>query len=687
MAGQLIFAGLLAAALVVFSISVKKYVFRFSLTGPHRIRHWGKRILLMFEVAIGQTRIFRRPVIGLFHALTFWGFCVISLGSIEMVVDGLSGHERSFAKLGFFYDLLTGSGDVFALLVLISILIFLIRRMFLNIKRFQGVEMKEKSHVDALVALVMIFLLMVTLLGMNTAYLISNPEDVAGTYPVSRLLATLVTPGEAAGAGFAGAFSWWGHITLIFIFANILPYSKHFHVFLSIPNVLLSRLEPLGKVDNMDAVMSEVKAMLYPDQANAVAAPPGRFGLLDAGDVSWKSYLDSLTCTQCGRCTDVCPANRTGKLLSPRKLMIDLRSRMEEMSLAKLKNGKDFDDGKSYLGDYITAEEIWACTLCNACARECPVNINQPSLILDMRRYLVMEKAAAPAPINLMFSNIENNGAPWQYGSHDRLNWMAGLEIPVPLIADLEAQGKKPEYLLWIGCAAAFDDRYQKVARAMIKILHHLGVDYGVLGTEETCNGDPARRAGNEMLFHMQAFTLIDTFRRYEVSKMITLCPHCYNTFLNEYPDLGFHASVEHYTTFLEGFVKAGKLKSSAGLFREETVVFHDPCYLGRANGEYQAPRALLASVKSERAEMEHHKSFSLCCGAGGSQYFKEAEQGNSEVFIERTGEAVAAGATVIASSCPFCMTMLTDGIKYLNKEEEIRNLDVAEILAMEAGL
>lgn len=687
MAGQLIFAALFVATLAVFSLTVRKYAFRFSLTGPFRIRHWNKRIRLMLGVAFGQTRIFRRPVIGLFHAVTFWGFCIITLGSLEMVADGLLGTHRSFAGLGIVYEVITASGDIFALLVLVAIGVFLIRRIVLDISRFRGVEMKRKSHIDAVIALVMILLLMITLLGFNISNRLADPQPAAGSYPVSSLIAGLIEPGNTSWFEFVGRLSWWSHITLIFIFANLLPYSKHFHVFMSIPNVLLSRLEPLGKAENMSSVMNEVRAILHPEEAVITGQVPGRFGLLDAGDVSWKSYLDSLTCTECGRCTDVCPANRTGKLLSPRKLMIDLRARMKEMSVSMMKNGREYQDGKSYLGDYISAEEIWACTLCNACARECPVNINQPSLILDMRRYLVMEKAAAPPSLNMMFSNMENNGAPWQYGSHERLKWTAGMEPEVPVMANLAARGVMPEYLLWIGCAGAFDDRYRKVARAMIKILNHLHVDYAVLGTEETCNGDPARRAGNEMLFHMQAFTLIDTFRKYDVSKIITLCPHCFNTFLNEYPDLGFSSEVEHYTTFLESRVAGGLLGSTSGLFKSDTIIFHDPCYLGRANEVYRAPRVLLAGVESGKAEFDRNKSFSFCCGAGGSQYFKEAEKGRTEVFLERTGEAASSGATVIASACPFCLTMLTDGVKYLNREGDIRNLDVAEILAMEAGL
>jgi Fe-S oxidoreductase len=685
---RLLFALLLLVTLAVFAWTVRKYVFRFRLTGPYRPGHWGRRLSVMLRVAFGQSRIFRRPVVGLFHAITFWGFCVITIGSLEMVLDGLSGNERSFAALGVVYTIVTASGDLFALLVLFTILAFLVRRIVLNISRFNGIEMKAKSHADALVALMMIFLLMVSLLGINTTYLLSGPDPVKGLYPVSSLIVSRMgLPADGGSIAFLNHLSWWSHIILIFVFANILPYSKHFHVFLSIPNVLLSRLGPLGKVDNMVPVMNEVKAMLYPGEAVPETVPPGRFGLLDPDDGSWKMYLDSLTCTECGRCTDVCPANHTGKLLSPRKIMIDYRARMKEMANARMKKGGKTSDGRSYLGDYITPEEIWACTMCNACARECPVEINQPALILEMRRYLVMEQAAAPAPLNQMFSNVENNGAPWQYGAHERLKWTEGLDFHVPLMADLKAEGRKPEFLLWIGCAGAFDDRYQKVARALVKILNHLAVDYAVLGTEETCTGDPARRAGNEMLFHMQALTLIETFRQYDVTKIITLCPHCYNTFLNEYPDLGFKAVTMHYTRFLATHPATARLKGTSRQFHDDRMVFHDPCYLGRANGEYQAPRILLSAVDTHTAEMERHKSKSFCCGAGGAQYFKEAEPGRTEVFLERTKEAVDGGATVIATACPFCMTMLSDGIKYLNLEEQVRNLDVAEIVAMEMGV
>ncbi len=254
-------------------------------------------------------------------------------------------------------------------------------------------------------------------------------------------------------------------------------------------------------------------------------------------------------------------------------------------------------------------------------------------------------------------------------------------KIVVPVMADVFAKGEKPEFLFWVGCAGAFDDRYKKVVRAFTKILTHFKIDYAVLGTEETCTGDPARRAGNEMLYQMQALTNIDTFSRYEIKKILTICPHCFNIFKNDYPDLGGNYEVIHYTQFLQGLVKGGKLKMDSDVFQSKKITFHDPCYLGRANKEYAAPRDVLDAIPAEKVEMHRNKSFALCCGAGGGQMFKEAEAGEKEIFIERTEEAIATGANIIASSCPFCMTMLTDGLKYKNKEEEIQNLDIAELV------
>lgn len=439
---QLIFVLTLAITLGVFAWTTRRLVALFRLTKPaFPVKDLAARLLLTFKVAFLQSKILRRPVVGLMHALVWWGFLVILIGSIEMVIDGVTGTERVLGILGPVYDVLMASGDVFALIIAVLIVAFLFRRLFMHIKRFSGVEMKHHSHIDANVALSLILFLMITLLGMNTFYIIDanlSGHDPSGVFPVSQLLAGWFSGISGQSAHFWHEVSWWGHILGIFFFANYLPYSKHFHVFMSVPNVFLSNLAPLGKMNTMENITREVRLMMDPDAAFAEPEESEeetveRFGIFDAEDINWKNFLDSLACTQCGRCTSVCPANLTGKLLSPRKIVMNVRERMTVKGPQMIKNGKEWSDGKALSGDYITPEELWACTTCNACAMECPVNINQPAIILDMRRYLVMEQSAAPGELNQIFSNIENNGAPWQFSQEDRMLWAEELYMNQPV--------------------------------------------------------------------------------------------------------------------------------------------------------------------------------------------------------------------------------------------------------------
>ncbi|MBN1596909.1 MAG: 4Fe-4S dicluster domain-containing protein [Bacteroidales bacterium] len=428
MSEQLIFIAALIITLGVFTYTVIRLASFFRLTRPLPVKNIDKRIGVMMKVAIGQTKIFRFPVIGLLHALVFWGFCVILIGSIEMVIDGITGTEHALKFLGSVYDIIMASGDIFAVIIAAAIIVFLVRRFFLHVRRFSGIEMTHKSHRDANFALTLILLLMLTLLGMNIGYVAGHPGGYEGVYPASKAIVTLFSLSTSDFTHSLYKINWWAHILTIFFFANYLPYSKHFHVFMSVPNVFLSRLEPLGKLPNMDSITEEVRSMLDPETAYA-ESPAGeeeqieRFGVLDIEDINWKNYLDSLACTQCGRCTSVCPANITGKKLSPRKIIMNVRERMNEKGPGLVKNGKEYTDNKSLIRDYITEEELWACTTCNACAQECPININHPTLIVEMRRYLVMEEAAAPGELNAIFTNIENNGAPWQFSPEDRLLW------------------------------------------------------------------------------------------------------------------------------------------------------------------------------------------------------------------------------------------------------------------------
>ncbi len=430
---QIFFAIALLATLGVFAYTTRKFIALFKLTKKaFPVKDIGQRINRTLAVAFGQTRIMRKPILGLMHALVFWGFCVILIGSIEIVIDGLFGTERALSFLGPVYNIIIASGDVFAFVIFLIIIVFLVRRIFMNIKRFNGAEMTHKSHLDANIALTMILLLMLSLQGMNVFYFVeaSNSDHaIDGVYPVSKVLSSFFSGLGESQAHLLHEINWWAHILLIFIFANYLPYSKHFHVFMSIPNVFLSNLDPLGKLANMESVTNEVKLMMDPNASfdDTADEEVSRFGILDAEDISWKNYIDSLACTQCGRCTAVCPANITGKKLSPRKIVMDVRARMKEKGPGLIKEGRDYSDQKALLRDYITPEELWACTTCNACARECPININHPSIIIDMRRYLVMEESAAPSELNAIFSNIENNGAPWQFSQDDRMAWVDEL--------------------------------------------------------------------------------------------------------------------------------------------------------------------------------------------------------------------------------------------------------------------
>lgn len=404
----------------------------------------GERIKITLLVAFGQTKILRKPLIGFLHALVWWGFLVITVGTAEIVIDGITGTERILRFSGIFYNILTASADVLAAITVFACIIFLARRHVMTVKRFSGVEMTKTSNADATIALLLILFLMVSLTGMNMGYMASNPSGYHGLFPVSELLLSYFPAVPTSEIGILAYFhswaivheiNWWSHIVLVFLFLNILPYSKHFHVIMSVPNVFFSRLEPMTKITNMEEITKEVKLIMNPDTAYAAPAegeqaPPARFGIKDIEDVTRVNYLDSLACTHCGRCTDVCPANITGKLLSPRKILVDTRHRMKDKGPGLIKDPQ-YDDGKSLVGDYITAEELWACTTCNACVQECPLNIDHVSLIVDMRRYLVMEESSAPESLNKMFTNIENNGAPWPYAQTERMNWAEGIEMRI----------------------------------------------------------------------------------------------------------------------------------------------------------------------------------------------------------------------------------------------------------------
>ncbi len=427
MVSQIIFIALTIVAIALFSYNIKKVIrnIRIGKTAD-RTDQPQKRFITMLKVAFGQTKMFFRPIPATLHFVVYAGFVIINLEVLEIMIDGIFGTHRVFGGLGSLYNFLIGSFELLAAGVWLACVIFLIRRNILKLKRFTGVEMTAWPKSDANYILITEILLMTAFLLMNAAdaklqSIGSSHYIVAGGFPVSQYLQDLL-PNTTSSLIAIERSCWWFHIIGILAFLNYLPYSKHFHILFAFPNTYFSNLEPKGEFNNMLSVTNEVKAMLDPS-FTPVESEPGRFGAKDVNDLSWVNLMNAYTCTECGRCTSVCPANITGKLLSPRKIMMDTRDRLEEVGKNIDKTGNGFDDGKSLLDTYITREEIWACTSCNACTEACPINIDPLAIITDLRRYAVMEESQAPTSISAMLGNIENNGAPWKYSPADRLNW------------------------------------------------------------------------------------------------------------------------------------------------------------------------------------------------------------------------------------------------------------------------
>jgi len=428
MIGQVIFILILAVAIWLFSKNVSKIRRNIRLGRPvNRSDNPALRWKTMAKVALGQSKMGKRPVAALLHLFIYVGFVIINIEVLEILIDGIFGSHRIFSKpLGSLYGLLIGSFEILALLVLVACVSFLARRNVLRLKRFTGVEMKSWPRSDANYILCIEILLMTAFLTMNAADYKLQLQHVdhyvkTGSFPISSFIAPLL-PDNTHALEDLERGCWWFHIMGILAFLNYLPYSKHFHILLAFPNTYYSNLNPKGQFSNMASVTNEVKAMLDPS-FKPEPAEVARFGAKDVTDLTWKNLMEAYTCTECGRCTSVCPANQTGKLLSPRKIMMDTRDRITEVGLNIDKHGKDHNDDKTLLDNYITREELWACTTCNACVEACPVNINPLEIITEMRRYVVMEESQAPASLNNMFGNVENNGAPWKYSQADRLNW------------------------------------------------------------------------------------------------------------------------------------------------------------------------------------------------------------------------------------------------------------------------
>ncbi len=632
--GRAVFGILVLAAIVAFAYSMSRRV-RVLLAGrpENRFTRIPERLARTLQYAFAQRRMFRDRYAGSFHILIFSGFVVLTVRSLELVVEGLiPGFALLPGKVGNLYTLVK---DIFEVLVLLGVAMAVYRRLFARPKRLD-------LSMDAWLILFLIAYLMATDLVAEAARAALAPGLLLPWAPAVAAMARLFAglPPER----LQGIYdvSWWTHLLDLLFFGNYLPYSKHFHIITAIPNVFFMNLEPMGKLRTVDIENSE------------------RFGASRVEDLSWKQMLDGYTCTECGRCREVCPTALTGKPLDPKIFIGTVRDAVYEATPTILGEGSGRGNGTSpgvrrdLIGGWISEDTIWACTMCGFCTTACPIFI-VPAVdkIAEMRRYLVLDKAEFPREVQNAFRGMETNGNPWNISASSRADWANGLTVTTMA----EAEGREIEVLFWVGCAGSYEDRARRVSKSLVEILNEAGVSFAILGNEETCTGDSARRMGNEYLFQMLAQQNVETLNDYRVKKIVTNCPHCFNCLGREYGDFGGKYEVVHGTQLVAELIAAGRVKLTTPI--SDTITFHDPCYLGRYNDGYDAPRDILRAIPGlELREMERSREKGLCCGAGGGRMWMEEKLG-TRINQTRMREIADTGAGSVGVSCPFCMVMI----------------------------
>jgi len=661
------------AAMGVFAWLVNKRIIKMLGQGQpeneDRLANPVQRVKNVVINVLGQRKLLLRRQAGVMHFIIFWGFVILGLTIVNFLLDGLWHAHLPFTKGYAWYHAVM---DTFILLVLIAMGWAFFRRLVIRPK-----EMELSGQ--ALVILGLITAMMVTDLMISGAEIrMHGAEEMPGAYLSKLASAVWEALGVAEGgsdvskAPLAYAASWWLHFFVFFGFLNFLPISKHQHIMTAPFNVFLSSLEPKGRVQYIKALEERES-----------------WGVNSVPEFTWKQLLDSITCQECGRCDLVCPANYTGKPLSPKKLHLAIKHMMLKEGLKE-----EGAEREPIIGDdpetQVSLDELWSCTTCRACQYECPVMNEHIQKFVDLRRYLTLMEGSLPTEGQVALQNIEKNSNPWGMGFDQRAAWAEGLDIPVYG----EGVPEDTEYCFYVGCAGAFDDRNKKVARSMAKIMKAAGVKFAILGAEEQCCGDSARRLGNEYLCQILATQNMYTMYNYGIKKIVTCCPHGYNAIKNEYPQFEevTRASMEdpefkweikevrHATEFIWDLISSGRLKIPRTISKELTL--HDSCYLGRHNDIYEAPRKILKALGVSLKEMERHEGRSFCCGAGGGRMWLEEHLGHAKINIERTKEAMNA-ANEVAVACPFCMTMFEDGLKDLEKEETASVNDIVELVAM----
>lgn len=646
-----ILTAMIAGAVAWFARNVLRLVKLIQQGQPeNRLGNWDKRIGNVIEQVFLHKRLLDRPEVGVAHALFFYGFLIIQVCLVEIFLRGyIPGFTYSF--LGPIYPVLMLLQDILCFGVLAAIAFSAYRRLVLKPKHLMQTR-------DAWYILGGIFGIVSTiyLLGM-TEIALGERDSVRQFMPIESALTGLVSGMSHGSLEVLLEAAWWLHVVIFLCFLNYLPYSKHLHLLGAIPNIFFAKTERISALPTPDLEKEDLEI----------------FGASEPKHFTWKHLLDTAACTECGRCTSNCPAAATGKPLSPMKIIHDLKLAMFE-SGAVAAGGQASAEPTPLIGGRTSTDELWSCTTCGACVAACPVLIEHVDDIVDMRRNLVLMQSEFPEELQRTFTALENEGNPWGVSAGTRGDW--AVEAGVKILDDAETT----PLLLWVGCAGACDSRAKKVTQSMVKILNAAKIEFAVLGHAETCTGDPARRVGNEYLYQTLAKQNIETLNSHTIKKVVTQCPHCYNAIGREYPDLGGDYEVVHHTEFVEDLVKSGKLRLKPKT--EDKVTFHDPCYLGRWNGVIAEPRNVLqAATGSAPVEMERHGRTSFCCGAGGGRMWMEEHIG-TPVNRERSREALETGAKTIGVGCPFCMTMMEDGVKDHGKGEEVRVRDVAELVA-----
>jgi Fe-S oxidoreductase len=627
-----------------------------------RFDHLPDRLKSLLLFGFGQKRVIEEPF-GVNHFFLFWGFILLQLMvNSEFIIAGIFP-KFSLRFLGdILYPIITFTGDVTSLVVLLVVIIAAFRRLFFKPPHVE-------RTLEAFFILILVGLLMIANFGLHIASIV--PGQGREEYvPISQILAIpFAGRGTELSWQIAHRVFWWLHAVVLLVFLVYIPYSKHLHILTALVNCFFRRFAFVRALPPMTFKQGE------------------RFGVSRVTQFTWKDLLDFFSCTECGRCADACPATSTGKVLNPKEVILAGKANL-------LRNGSAIlaaREGDTIAGTdnrtlvslplianthetSVSPQAIWDCTTCGACVEKCPVFIEQFPKLLAMRRHLVMESADFPPELITFFQNIEQRSNPYGIAPVDRARWAADLDVP------LISEQPNAEYLFYIGCVASFTSRMKSVMTAIIEALRKASISYAILGKEEQCCGDPLRRLGNEYVFDKLARGNVALFKKYGVKKMLTLCPHCYSTFKHDYKDFGARFEVIHHTELLSALLKAGKLQPANGL-QHERIVFHDSCYLGRYNDVYEEPRAIIRQATgSSPLEMEKRRRESFCCGAGGGRMWMEESTG-TRINADRTRQALRQDPTVIATCCPYCLTMFEDGIKDEKTEGKVRVLDVSEIL------